>query len=399
MTVLLLTDSKLFAGTERHMHELGLGLRAAGVEVTFGCPSPSPLSALVSKDGFEVLGIPKEGLIDQGGIKKLAGYLAKGRADVVHAHNGRSALSATLANSRAGHGACVATQHFIHPTRTTRRGPRALLSRIAHHWVSRRIDHFIAISEAVCREMLVRGDAPFTKITVVPNGISPPDRSAFVPRDAILNSLGVSLHVPLVVCVARLEAEKGIETLIDAMREVVASVPDAHCLIAGSGSCEAVLHARIDALNLGEKIRLLGFRRDAMSLIHAADLFVLPSPAEPFGLVILEGMALSKCVVAARGGGPVEIIVDRQSGILFEPSNPTSLANAITALLQDGPQREKMGTAGLARYQERYTCDRMAESTLRVYERALASCSLNPLDSKTSIAHSDKPYLDRKQVN
>ena len=114
-------------------------------------------------------------------------------------------------------------------------------------------------------------------------------------------------------------------------------------------------------------IRLLGFRSDVSVLMAACDIFVLPAPAEPFGLVIIEAMALGKPVIAAGAGGPVEIVVDGETGLLFEPGNSQSLAVAMQRLLIDAPLRQRMGEASRQRYAKFFTADQMAKKMLAVY--------------------------------
>src|SRR4051812_4058273 len=113
--VLLFTDADVFAGTERHMLDLAQGLRDEGVKVTIACPKPAILADYAVAHGFPVLTIQKGGLIDWPAIRILRRLLKSGHIDVVHAHNGRTALSAALAVHLARQGRCVQTQHFLEP--------------------------------------------------------------------------------------------------------------------------------------------------------------------------------------------------------------------------------------------------------------------------------------------
>jgi glycosyltransferase involved in cell wall biosynthesis len=116
-------------------------------------------------------------------------------------------------------------------------------------------------------------------------------------------------------------------------------------------------------------VRLLGFRTDALSLMWAADIFVLPSLAEPFGLVLLEAMSLGKPVVATSAGGPLEIVLAGETGLLVPPAQPHELALAINQLLADPEKAIEMGRKGLERYKERFTTERMARETVAVYRK------------------------------
>ena len=378
LRVVLFTDADVFAGTERHMLDLARGLRAAGVAVTLACPSPSALEDAARKEDLPTLTIQKRGLLDWAAVGTLARLLKSGDVDIVHAHNGRTALAAAVAVRQAGRGRCVMTQHFLEPNHATQRGPKALLSGLAHHWVVQRMSRVVAISEAVRAAMLARGEVPGSKITVIPNGIAAPDAGPPERASETRRTLGIAADAPLVVCAARLEAEKDIASLVSAMSRVKSALPAACCLIAGDGSLRPALQQQIQSLGLEAVIQLLGFRPDAPALIAAGDLFVLPSLAEPFGLALLEAMALGKPVIATRAGGPVEIVAEGETGLLVPPSSPDHLAEAVLGLLADPAAGRRLGENGRARFKAKFTMDRMAHATLAVYQQAIGAVVSGP---------------------
>ena len=120
-------------------------------------------------------------------------------------------------------------------------------------------------------------------------------------------------------------------------------------------------------------MRLLGFRDDVLSLIGACDMFVLPSLAEPFGLVLLEAMSLRKPVIATNAGGPREIVVDGSTGTLIPPANPSAMAAAIRAFISNRDTIAKMGERGYERFQESFTAKQMSQSMLVIYRGLVQS--------------------------
>lgn len=365
LQVILLTDADVFAGTERHMLDLARGLSALGAGVTLACPSPAALEDAARRESLPTLTIAKRGLVDWDAARLLARRLSSGETDIVHAHNGRTALAAALAVRLAGRGRCVMTQHFLTPNHATQTGPKAALSGAAHHWVVGQMSRILAISEAVREAMLARHEAPDSKITVVPNGITAPDAGNV---DETRRSLSIGADTPLVICAARLEREKDIGSLVSAVKIVQEKVPSVRCLVAGAGTERDALAAQIAALGLEDSVTLLGFRADAPALIAAADVFVLPSLAEPFGLVLLEAMALGRPVVATRVGGPLEIVVDGETGFLVPPSSPEALADALQALLADPALARRLGENGRVRYEGQFTVAKMSQAILAVYQ-------------------------------
>jgi glycosyltransferase involved in cell wall biosynthesis len=369
---LLVSDSDVFAGTERHVADLARALRGQGVAVAVACPVPSPLASRAAGAGVRVVPLPPRDRTGGRTVRALAAALARGEADVVHAHNGRTALLAAIAVLLAGRGRCVATQHFLSPAHVGRRGAAGWASARAHRWVQGRTDHAIAISRAVALAMLGRGGAGADRVTVVPNGIADIAPAECRAPAEVRAELGVLADAPLVACVARLQPEKDVPLLVAAMERVVRGRPAARCVIVGDGGDRDAVRAEIGRRRLEAAVTMAGFRGDAPSVINAADLLVLPSRAEPFGLVLLEAMALAKPVVAMAAGGPPEVVEDGRTGRLCPPGDAGALADAIEGLLADPRRRAEMGQGGRRRFLDHFTADRMARATLDVYRRAAA---------------------------
>jgi len=231
LNVLLLTDADVFAGTERHILALGCALRNENIHVMIGCPSPSPLAEQAGAARIEVIPIPKRGRVDWDAAKLLRQLATGGMVQIIHAHNGRTALAAAIALRTRPGAQLVVTQHFLFPARTRRHGPGAWLSRMMHRLVNSRTAHVIAISRAVADAIHGRNEIDERRVTVVHNGL--PDSAAAPLKSAaqVRAELGIRPGVPLVVCAARLEPEKDVKTLIGAMREL----PNVQCIIAGRG--------------------------------------------------------------------------------------------------------------------------------------------------------------------
>ena len=215
MKISLFTDADVFAGTERHIFDLSVALAALGHSVVVACPVPAPLADRCAAAGIRVVPVAKKRMPDFAAIKTMAAELRAGRVDIIHAHNGRTHLLSVAAVKRAGRGQVVATQHFLAPNRTGRSGPKAWLANQLHRWAEHNTAEFIAISNAVKDQMLLRGDARAEKITVVHNGTGEPEATTPERIAALRAELGVGDR-PMVFCAARLQKEKDVPTLIKA---------------------------------------------------------------------------------------------------------------------------------------------------------------------------------------
>lgn len=372
LRAVLLLDTRAWAGTESHVLSLaralnGLNESAKGqvVEVCVATAPSSELGRRARKAGLALLPVARRGAWDLTTLGVLIRRLRSDRTDVVHVHNGRTALWGALAVALAGRGACVATHHFIEPAHATQSGPKGALSGAVHGWIERHIQGHIAISRAVADALFERGVLSREQVSVVHNGIESPASAANeTPLPPELQAQ--------VVCVARLQREKDIPTLVRAMALLNADrTQKVACVVAGEGDERLGLQDLI-AREAGCNVFLAGFTPLAAPMLRAAQVAVLPSPAEPFGLALLEAMAQAKPVVAINCGGPPEIVVEGQTGLLVPPNDAPAMARALAQLLDDPELARKMGEAGLARLHEKFGAERMAEQTLAVYLRALA---------------------------
>lgn len=368
--ICIATDSDVFAGTERHMMELARGLRELAVPVSIVCPVPSPLAEHAAAEGISVFGLTKGWKMRWQMVALFRRLLASGQVQIIHAHNGWTAFAAAIAQSMAGVGSVVTTQHFLKPAHVSRRGLSAIVSGAIHRWVNAKTGHVIAISKATESASSNRGEVARDRITVIPNGIRPVNGSDLHPQ-VVRDELKLEPGQPLIVAASRLEAEKDIPILVDAMADVIRRFPTACCVIAGVGSQRSVIESQIARIGLEHQIRLLGFRDDVLSIISAGDVFVLPSRAEPFGLVLLEAMSIGVPVVATAAGGPAEIVVHEQTGLLVGPQDSRSLSQSICRLLADLQLRDALSHAAQQRFEQHYTADIMARGTLEVYRHVL----------------------------
>lgn len=365
--VALLLDTRAWAGTEAYVRDLALGLQDLGAWVLVACPPSSPLWKRARAAGLRTAPIARRGTSDPATVLSLARALRRHSIDIIHAHNGRTGLAAVLAVQLARRGAVVATQHFLEPAHATRTGLKARLSNGVHGWVARGTAHTIAISRAAREAALARGDVDAAKISVVLNGAGAPTPDGSTSREQKRAAWGAGPQDFLIACVARLEEEKSIETLLEALALLRQSVPNARCVVAGEGAQREALQVLAARLDLGSSLRMPGFIPSAADLMAASDVCVLPSVAEPFGLAVVEAMAMSRPVVATAAGGPLEIVRPGETGLLVAPRAPREMAQALEELHRDSARAEEMGRRGREVYEAGFRVERMAREVREVY--------------------------------
>ncbi len=174
---------------------------------------------------------------------------------------------------------------------------------------------------------------------------------------AVRLQLGLPTQGPLIGIVGRMQRWKGIHTLIEAMPAVLSSFPDAHCVVVGGAhdlepDYPGFLEAQIRRLGLSKQITLAGLQRNVPEWMQAMDVVVHASDREPFGIVVIEALALNKPVIAGSEGGPAEIITPERHGLLAPYGDAVQLAAAIRRTLQDPAEAARRAALGRARAQD-----------------------------------------------
>ena len=167
----------------------------------------------------------------------------------------------------------------------------------------------------------------------------------------------------VLLCVCRLEPQKGVDFAIRALAEV----PDTYLVVLGEGPQRAELE--LLAAELGVRVYMPGRVPDVAAWLGRAHLLVHPVRWEGFGLALLEAMLALLPVVATRVSSIPEIVVDGETGLLVPPDDPAALAAAVKRVLA-GPAG--YGQRGLARARAQFSVARMADRTIAVYERAMS---------------------------
>ena len=204
--------------------------------------------------------------------------------------------------------------------------------------VYRRVDRFIVLSEAFREVLVERYGVPARKVRIVPGGVDVTRFGTGHSRKVARERLGWPTDRPIVLSVRRLVRRVGLENLVEAMQTVRLKVPDALLLIAGKGPLASTLQAQIEAADLEEHVRLLGFvPDDDLPLAYrAADVSVVPTVAlEGFGLIAVESLAAGTPVLVTPVGGLPEVVQDLAENLILPGATPGALSEGLAAALSD----------------------------------------------------------------
>jgi glycosyltransferase involved in cell wall biosynthesis len=352
-------------GIEQHMQVLCAGL-ARHIDVTVLVPSRSRRRIEERLDGVRVIRVPEFGRYFSAPLcPGMPAELRRLAPDLVHLHfpNPTGDLAYLLSGCRAP---VVMTYHadIIRRSRLLRLY-RPVFGLLAPH-----VRRFIATSRQYLDSSAFL--APYRdRCLVVPFGI---DLDSFALRIGEVDQVQALRRrhgERIILFLGVLRYYKGLDVLIRAMARVTGRL-----LIAGRGPQGASLEALTRQLGLADRITFLGevSERERRLLLHACDVFVLPSidRSEAFGIAQLEAMACGKPVVASDLSTGVRLVnQDRVTGRLVPPGDPAALAGALNELLDDDALRTGLGKAARLPVEQEFTAERMIASTLALYEDVL----------------------------
>jgi glycogen synthase len=212
-------------------------------------------------------------------------------------------------------------------------------------WMARRADRVITCSHYMRGHVADVYGLDEARISVIPNGIDPAE---LVPVDDLdtLRSRFAAPDERLILLVGRLVYEKGFQLALDALPGLIRRMGKLRFLVAGSGTHESELRRQARRLGLMRHGTFLGWIGDDVlhSLYRIADLCVVPSIYEPFGLVALEAMVSGCPCIVADTGGLREVVPNEEVGLRFRSRDPRSLAAMVERVLTDHELRDRLVT-------------------------------------------------------
>lgn len=289
--------------------------------------------------------------------------------DVVHTHSSKAGILGRAAAGLAGVPIVVHTVHGwgFHPEQ--RRAKRALfvaLERLAATVTTQ----WVAVSRANVESGAAHGIAPARAFRIIRSGIKLDLFRARAGDMGLRRELGLSDQTPLAGMVACLKPQKAPVDFVAVAASVAREVPDAHFVVAGDGELRGEVEQAVAAAGLGERFRLLGWRRDPERIVGALDVLVLTSLHEGLPRVVPEAMAAGKPVVATAVDGTPEAVRDRVTGFLHAPHDIAGMAASLARLLRDPSLARRMGEAG-ASLADEWDIDAMVRAQEELYSRLL----------------------------
>jgi len=332
---------------------------------------------------YEALDIPVFGLGTQGSqwnpssVMNLVRTICRERFDLVHTHLFKANILGTIAAKWTARKTILHDHSGVYPQTLKYHISNGLVRSsyiYAYRYALSQCDQVLVYTQEDVRSYLELYSIDPHKITVLPNGVDLDEFSPLAKHKGggpVRQELGLLPETDLVVMVARLIPKKDWLTFLQVAQQVQQQ-SDQFCgfLIVGSGQEEKRLREYVSAHRL-EHVFFLGHRNDVPSLLQQADVFLLTSRHEPFGIVVVEAMAAGCPIVATRSGGPESILTDGVDGLLGDAGDVQGLTNHVIQLLRNKALGERLACGARQTVLNRYSAETVATRMAFIYEEVL----------------------------
>lgn len=359
MRILEICLDKGSGGLEMYFHRCGRELRRRGFEVITVRTEGTFLAGLADPDDArDVLFPARANWRRWAHARRLRGLIDEHAIDVIHAHHKDDLPLVALARSL---GARPTKVYFTRqmPLPNSKRDPY-------HRWVYSHVAGMIAITEKLKRDILEHIPIAPERVHRLYYGVPPPP-----PRDEAWNEKFLSLSKPgdfNLGVFSRFEFQKGQHTVVEALHWLREKGFPAKLYLGGGVADESYverLRKSIGEKGLDAAVAFKGFMTEPMRAMQALDVYILPSRAEAFGLVLAEAMRCGTAVIGTNAGGVPEIIDHEQTGLLYPWDDAGELARLLARLFQDSSWRAALARRGKAKaddlFDEDKHFDRLAE--------------------------------------
>lgn len=381
--VLHVIDGLKIGGAEILLRELSEGLLKKDFRVSVAYSTPGPILGDLKALGVELIFIPRLFRVDPYQFYNMYRSIKKVNPTIVHTHLFKSDFQARPAARLAQVPVVVSTLHSI-----DRWAENRLLGKL-YGLTARYADKVIAVSDKVRDFHVVNTGISPKKLVTIENGV---DANKYASINSLNSGIRKEFSIPKEAIVygiiGRLTQPKGHETFLISAKMILEKVPQAIFLVVGDGPLRDKLIQLADELAIREKIIFTGFRNDIPEILAALDVLVISSHWEGLPVILLEGMAASKPVVATAVGG-IPSVVTKESAFIVPPADPSALAMDCIKLANSVELRKSFGKAGYERVLKNYSLDAMVDRTVSLYMDLLHAQGLTRFESTLTDNNND----------
>jgi len=366
MNILISCGSYSWGGLEMISLETANKLRDRGINVKILCSKDSRLEKEAINHGFETVSVFGKNKNIPSSIIELKKYLKDSNINVIHSNHSHDLWVITPALKLAGSKAKLfLTKHMASGVKKTD---------LFHRYLYKRVNKVFAISNYIKTSVKNTTPVKDENIILLPVGIDMKrfDKNKYNPVE-IKRSLGLPEDKIMIGIAGRMTPGKGHEEFLEAAKMLNVEFPGKlFFLVIGNASFgeekyeESILKLS-ETLGL-QNIKFTGYTAEPEKIMTVLDILSFPSHDESFGRVLLEAMALGIPTAASGYAGVLDITIENETGLLFEPKNANSQAEELSKLIKDDELREKFSLNGKKRAEEVFTFDIMTDNLIKLYK-------------------------------
>lgn len=367
LRILISCGSYSWGGLEMISLETARKLADRSIEVKILCSKNSILEKEALKRGFDTIPIFSKNKNIPASIIELKRYLKNSEVDVIHSNHSHDLWVLTPALKMAGSNAKLfLTKHMASGVKK---------KDLAHKYLYKRLNAIFAISNYIKHSVKETCPIDENRIIFLPVGIDI-DKFDRTKYDTV--SIKKELRIPddklIIGIVGRMTPGKGHEEFLEAAKIINDKLPEKiYFVVIGNASYGEEKYEE-EIKNYSEKLGInnltfTGYTHEPQKLMTMLDILAFPSHNESFGRVLLEAMALQIPAAASGNAGVVDIMIDGETGILFEPKNSTSLADALIKLIEYKDLRNKFALNGRKRAKEVFSFEIMINKLIEFYNK------------------------------
>jgi len=304
-------------------------------------------------------------------IKRLIEEIRNEKYDLIHTHGARANFI-TYVVKKFCDIPVVTTIHSDYKLDFKGNFYKNLVYKNLNYLSLKHMDYYIGVSESF-REMLIARNFDPDRIMTVYNGINIEEIESKEIDEDFFKKYGIIFNdnIVKVGILARLHPVKGVNLFIKAAHKVLQEKQDVEFFIAGDGDEREKLLKLTKELKIDNKVHFLGYVQDPYSFLSQIDINTNTSYSESFPYVILEGGVFKKPIIAPNVGGVKDLVIDEETGLLFEPGDVDTLSKHILTLIENEELREKLGNNLYSRINKFFTSKNMADKHILIYQQIL----------------------------
>lgn len=298
-------------------------------------------------------------------IREIAVFAKNNSVDIIHSHGYKTNIYSILSRMYLNNTKAITTNHnWISNT------IKEKIYKYIDIKILKKYTYIVAVSQEL-KDKMVSCGIESSKVNVLLNGIfiNYNDNDYYYEKKKI----GISANCFVIGCVASLIPVKAHIDLLRAFAMLLNTIPNSRLVLVGDGPLYDYLNTISKQIGIESNVTFLGYRNDAIKLLHTFDVFSLVSHSEGLPMAMLEAMAASLPVVVSSVGAIPQVITHMKNGILVTPGNITEIFNAFVTLADDPDLRKNLGCNARKQVVANYSVERMVKDYEELYDKVLGS--------------------------